>query len=231
MRVLDVGSGAGDVAFLAADMVGETGEVIGVDRSPAALAMARRRADAQSLRNVSFREGDPAEMTFDRPFDAVVGRFVLEFQADPSAMLRKLAAHVRPGGLIVFHELDSAGVASYPPAPTFDRCGEWWIAMLGLTGADYRMGIKLHATFLAAGLRAPSMRMEAFIGGWPACADYLRVSAADLIGRVVDDMVRLGVATAADVGIETLADRLVDEVIANGSVIVGRSEIGAWTRV
>src|SRR6266513_4858996 len=49
MRVLDVGSGAGDVAFLAADLVGAKGEVVGTDRSGAALAKARQRADARSL--------------------------------------------------------------------------------------------------------------------------------------------------------------------------------------
>src|SRR5712692_9244705 len=54
MRVLDVGSGAGDVAFLAAELVGEAGEVVGVDRAQAALAAARARANARSLRNVSF---------------------------------------------------------------------------------------------------------------------------------------------------------------------------------
>ena len=72
MRVRDVGTGAGDVAFLVAELVGDTGEVVGVDRAPNALAVARARADAQSRRNVLFREGDPAEMTFERTFDAVV---------------------------------------------------------------------------------------------------------------------------------------------------------------
>src|SRR5437899_2256732 len=106
MRVLDVGSGAGDVAFLAAELVGDAGEVIGVDRAPTALAVARERAPGKSLRNVSFVEGDPANMTFDRPFDAVVGRYVLLFQQDPGTMLRKVAAHLRPGGVVVFHEPD-----------------------------------------------------------------------------------------------------------------------------
>ena len=207
MRVLDVGTGLGDVAFLAAEFVGTDGHVVGVDRSTAALAKARARADAMSLLNVSFREGDPTQMTFDRPFDAVVGRYVLEFQADPAAMLRKLADHVRPGGVIVFHELDSAGASSYPPAPIYDRCCEWWIEMLRLTGADHRMGLKLHATFLAAGLEAPRMRLEAFIGGGPTCADYLRKGATDLIGGVLPEMERLGVATAAEVGLDTLGER------------------------
>ena len=103
MRVLDVGSGAGDVAFLAADLVGETGEVIGTDKATAALATAKQRAAAKGLRNVSFRAGDPTEIAFDRPFDAVVGRYVLLFQADPAGMVRALIKqHLRPGGLIVF---------------------------------------------------------------------------------------------------------------------------------
>src|SRR5438067_5905285 len=106
MRVLDVGSGAGDVAFLAAELVGETGEVVGVDRSATAVALARQRAGALSLRNVSFREGDPTSMTFEKAFDAVIGRYVLMFQPDPTMMLRGVAAHVRPGGVVVFHEPD-----------------------------------------------------------------------------------------------------------------------------
>src|ERR1700720_4114454 len=66
MRVLDVGSGAGDVSFLVADLVGDAGEVVGVDRSPNALAAARARAIAQSRHNVLFLEGDPAQMEFER---------------------------------------------------------------------------------------------------------------------------------------------------------------------
>jgi ubiquinone/menaquinone biosynthesis C-methylase UbiE len=59
MRVLDVGSGAGDVAFLAAELVGDSGNVVGADRVSAAIATARARAASKGLRNVTFREGDP----------------------------------------------------------------------------------------------------------------------------------------------------------------------------
>ena len=72
MRVLDVGSGAGDVSFLASDLVGDTGTIVGVDRSSTAVAAASATAIKEGRRNVSFREGDPIEMTFDEPFDAVI---------------------------------------------------------------------------------------------------------------------------------------------------------------
>src|SRR6266567_1003915 len=230
IRVLDVGSGAGDVAFLVADLVGDSGEVVGADRVAAALETARRRAAARSLRNVSFRVGDPAEMTFERPFDAVVGRYVLQFQQNPGAMLRKLAAQVRPGGVVVFHELDWGGVASFPPAPTFDRCCRWGRETLRLHGTETRMGIKLYSTFVAAGLPPPRMRLEALVGGGANGLDLLRL-AANLVATLLPEMERLGVATAADVGLDTLLARMRDEAIALSSVIVGTYQIGAWSRV
>jgi SAM-dependent methyltransferase len=77
---------------------------------PTAVAAARARAGARSLRNVSFLEGDPTGMAFERPFDAVVGRYVLMFHPDPPAALRALARHLRPGGVMVFYESDWEGV-------------------------------------------------------------------------------------------------------------------------
>lgn len=230
MRVLDVGSGAGDVAFLVAELVGDTGEVVGVDRAPSALAAARARAEAQASRNVSFREGNPAEMAFERTFDAVVGRYFLMFQPDPEAMLRKLADHVRPGGAIAFHEIDWDGARSFPPSPTYDRCCRWIVETLRILGNEARMGIKLHAAFVAAGLPAPSMGLGALVGGGANNSDGLHL-VAGLVESLLPAMESLGVATAADIGLETLAERMRAEALANNSVVVGRSEIVAWSRV
>jgi SAM-dependent methyltransferase len=230
MRVLDVGSGAGDMAFLEADLVGAGGEVVGTDRSPVALATASRRADARSLRNVVFREGDPTEMTFDRPFDAVIGRYVLMFQRDPAAMVRRLAAHARPGGMIFFHEPDWDGARSFPPAPTYDRCCQWICEVLQLSGAEIRMGTRLLSTFIAAGLPAPSMQLEALVSGVANNADPIHL-VAGLAGTLAEEIERLGVATAAEVGLETLTERMIGEAATSGSVILGRFEIAAWSRV
>jgi SAM-dependent methyltransferase len=228
MRVLDVGSGAGDVAFLVAELVGDTGEVVGMDRVPSAVAVARARA--QSRRNVSFREGDPAEMAFERTFDAVVGRYVLMFQPAPEAMLRKLANHVRPGGAIAFHEVDWDGARSFPSSPTYDRCCRWIVETLRKLGNEARMGIKLHATFVAAGFAAPSMRLGAVVGGGANSSGGLHL-VAGLVESLLPAMESLGVATAADIGLETLAERMSAEALANETVVVGRSEIVVWSRV
>ena len=230
MRVLDVGSGAGDVSFLAADLVGDTGAIIGVDRSSAAVEVARARAIASGRRNVTFREGGPAEMKFDEPFDAVIGRFVLIFQDDPAAMLAKLAGHVRPGGLIVFHEIDLAGCQSFPPSRIYDSCCRWITETVRLLGRDPRMGMKLHSAFVSAGLPAPNLRLEAVIGGGTNSLDSVRL-AAEVVPVLLPEILRLGVATVTEIGVETLTERIVTEAISNGTVIVGRLEIGAWCRV
>jgi SAM-dependent methyltransferase len=230
MRVLDVGSGAGDVAFLAAELVGADSEVIGVDRSGAAVAEARARAKERSLTHVTFREGDSAGMTFDRPFDAVVGRYVLQFQREPAVMLRRLASHVRPGGVLVFHEIDWGGCGSFPPAPIYDQCCRWMMETLRRHGTETRMGVMLYATFIAAGLRPPTMRLEALAGGGPHGTAIAR-KLVDLITTTLPEMERLGVAMAAEVGLDTLLERMEREAESRASVLIGNHQVGAWSRV
>jgi SAM-dependent methyltransferase len=228
MRILDVGGGGGDVAFLAADLAGDKGSVVSVDRAPAAIVTARRRAEARSLRNVSLREGDPAEMTFEESFDAVAGRYVLLYQADAARMLRQLVRHLQPGGLIVFHEPDWSALRSIPPVPTYDRCCRWIIEAGNLGGSDWKMADKLHAAFLAAGLSAPTMHMQTFVGGGTRSEKWLG-AAAELAATLLPAMEKFGVATAAEVDLAMLVERMSQEVAQNNSVIFWRAEIGAWS--
>ena len=229
-RVLDVGSGAGDVAFLAAGIVGAGGSVIGADRVAEAVRVARSRAAALSLQNVSFVEGDPGELAFDRPFDAVIGRYVLQFQNDPAAMVRRLASKVRPGGVVVFHEIDWGGLSSFPPVPTYDRCSRWGAEAMRMHGTETQMGRRLHATFVAAGLSEPSLRLEALVVGGKESVAWLH-QFRDLIATLRPQIERFGLATANEVGIETLFERMLTEANGSSSVLIGHYQIGAWATV
>lgn len=230
MRVLDVGSGVGDVALLVAELIGPTGEVVGTDRAGSALTAATERMRALNIANVTFREGDPSEMSFGDPFDAVVGRYVLMYQPDPAGMVRRLVARVRSGGVIVFHEPYRDGLRSYPPVATYDRAWQLVDDAFRGTGADPTMGIKLHSTFVAAGLPAPTMRMESVIAGGADCADHIHFE-VDPLRTLLPQVERLGLATAAEIGIDTYVDRVRDELMKSGGVIVGRCEVAAWARV
>ena len=73
-RVLDLGSGMGDVAMLLARIVGPSGEVVGVERDANSIAHAQARVAAAGFRNVNFLNTDVNNIVADQPFDAVVGR-------------------------------------------------------------------------------------------------------------------------------------------------------------
>jgi SAM-dependent methyltransferase len=226
MRVLDVGSGVGDVAFVAAELVGGRGEVVGTDRVAKALEVARRRAADRSIDNVSFRQGDPTEMRFDRPFDAVIGRYILAWQPDPGSMLTRLVSFVRPSGIIAFHELEWAAARSFPPVERWDRYCQLAVQALTDAGADLQVGMKLHALFLRAGLPAPSMRYASLIG---STIEQVRFT-TDLIGTLLPDMERQGIVKEGEIDLDTLGEDVLAEITASGSIVVGRSEIGAWSR-
>jgi 2-polyprenyl-3-methyl-5-hydroxy-6-metoxy-1,4-benzoquinol methylase/ketosteroid isomerase-like protein len=229
MRVLDLGSGVGDVAFLAAQLVGPTGEVVGIDRSAEALAIARQRAAAAGVANVSFEQTDADEITFERPFDALVGRYVLMFQPDPVATLYNAAKQVSAGGLVVFHEPEWACMRSEPPVASWDRCCEWVVAAMTAKGADMQMGMRLHKTFAAAGLSPPTLRYESVIGAGATSADQVHFT-ADIAVTLLADIERLGFVDPGAIHPDSFADGLLADVAAADSIIVGRSEIAAWAR-
>src|SRR5580700_2360165 len=97
MRVLDVGSGPGDVSFVAARLVGPSGSVLGVDAAPEMVGLARARAAEKGLPTVHFMQTAIDAIALDEPVDAVIGRLILMHLPDPAATLRQLSNWVRPG--------------------------------------------------------------------------------------------------------------------------------------
>jgi len=93
MRVLDLGTGLGDVAFVAAGIVGPTGEVVGIDQNRSVVARATSRAAQRGLDNVEFEVGDVGTWHDGSRFDAVVGRLILLYEPNAPAFLYPLAFH------------------------------------------------------------------------------------------------------------------------------------------
>jgi ubiquinone/menaquinone biosynthesis C-methylase UbiE len=228
MSVLDVGSGAGDVSLLASELVGNAGRVVGVDRVPEAVEWARARAHSGRIGNVDFLLGDPAEMEFSRPFDAIVGRFVLMYYPDPVDAVFKLTRHLRPLGHIVFQEFDMQYVRSLPAAPTFECATELMKRTLRATDTRIELGTELYSVFLAAGLPGPSLRMDILIGGGAEFQGYEIL--AEMIQSLLPAMQRFGIVAPAELGSPTLAGKMRDEVIASKGVALSPALIGAWSR-
>lgn len=227
MRVLDVGCGSGDVALLASELVGPTGVVVGIDRAPDAIARAKANAEDRRISNVQFAEGDPTLTRFDQTFDAIVGRLILMYYPDPISALRKLLEHLRPGGVVAFQEFDASSCKSHPTSPTYQRCADWIIRTLQLSGADSHVGLKLYRIFRNSGLSEPALRLDGAISGG---ANAPFEALAEVVRSLLPAMEKFGIATAAEVEIDTLALRIRDEVLADDSVIVAPLLIGAWAR-
>lgn len=226
MRVLDVGSGSGDVSFLVADLVGSNGYVLGVDRSPAAVERARTRAVQRNIRNVGFEVGDPASMHFDRPFDAIVGRFVLMYQDDPASSLRNMMQHLREGGLVAFQELDSTACRSWPAVPSFDAAARWLAEALRGSGARPELGLEMHSLFLDCGLPGPKMRTDILVSGEDDSPVYKLL--AEAVHSLLPTLEKLKIASASQVQIDSLADRMRSEIAAKRAVAMSYGLVGAW---
>ena len=228
MRVLDTGCGVGDVSMLCASLVGAGGEVVGMDRDPAALAPARERVVAAGLSNVRFIEGDFRELTPGELFDAVTGRAVLMYAADPVVALRSLLPHLRSGGIVAFQEFDYTTLVALPSLPLIEQLAEWWRRAAGQAGIELQMGLKLFPTYVAAGLPGPEMHGETILGGGPDFAGYAYL--AGVFRSILPLLERFGIATAGEVDVDTLADRLRAEVVAGNSVFTLQMAVGAFAR-
>ncbi len=215
MKVLDVGSGAGDVAFAVAEFVGSEGAVVGVDVNAEILETARARADAAGYTNVEFISGDSRSLELPDDFDAVVGRLVLMYMAAPADALKHLSNHLRPGGIVAFQEVDFSPYSAvvHPDTPLMNDLIKWGRTAFERSGAHVEMGMQLYKAFVDAGLPEPALHFEAPMGGpesWPGY-EYLANSFRSILPLIE----AYEIATAEEVDVDTLASRMQAEVAAS----------------
>ena len=222
-RVLDLGSGVGDVALIAARLVGPSGEVLGIERDTRSIARATARVAQAGMHNVSFTQSDVCQLPSDKLFDAAVGRYILMFLPDPVAVLRSLVPLVRPGGVLAFQEPDwrvflehvkrfplwSAGAALLEE--TFKR-----------SGANAEIGPVLSHVFQQAGLPAASMRTDTLLGAEEWMVDVLR--------SLRSQMTEFNLPLDSLGDFNTLSQRLQAEVAAASTGTPLPALVSAWSR-
>ena len=231
MKVLDIGSGPGDVALTAAELVGPEGAVVGVDVNPAILETARARAQAAGFTNVEFVAGDARTLDLGNDFDALTGRLVLMYMADPADALKQLATRLRPGGIAAFQEADFTPYRQMyrPDTPLANKLIDWVLAVFERSGAHSGMGLDLYRVFVEAGLPEPYMHFESPVGGPEGWAGYQYI--ANSVRSLLPLLEEFGIATAEEVDVDTLAERVRQEVVTAKRPVALVPHVTAWAQL
>ena len=231
MRVLDIGSGSGDVAFLAARLVGSEGSVLGVDMDPAQVSFAQSRAKTMGLSNVNFRTADYRDVLLESPMEAIVGRLVLMYAKDPLDAMRRLLRNLKPGGVVALQEsiIDyDSPVLIEPPDGLAAKAVQWFRAGFKHSGVQPRMGMRLFALMRAAGL-SPSAEIDMLVPIQQGPEGPLFGIIAAVVRSQLAAIVASGVATEADIDIDTLEARLIADAPAGGVVgYFNMGHVGVW---
>jgi ubiquinone/menaquinone biosynthesis C-methylase UbiE len=233
MRVLDIGSGSGDVTFLAARFVGPRGSAIGVDRDSDQVAFAEQRAKAEGFTNVRFMMGDFREIEVSPAVDAIIGRLVLMYAADPVDALHRALRNLKAGGVIVMQEsiIDYDGpVPIEPPDCLAAKAVEWFRAGFKHAGVHPRMGMRLFGLMRAAGLD-PSTDIDTLLPMQQGPQGALFSSLTSVVRSQMPAIVASGAGTEAEIDIETLEQRLIADAPTGGVVgYFNSGHVGVWAR-
>jgi SAM-dependent methyltransferase len=165
----------------------------------------------------------------DEKFDALVGRLVLLYLPDPAAAVRRLSQHLRPGGIVAFQEYDRSQFSQVPAGELFMQIKHWLLDAFVAAGTELDMGTKLYSTLVHAGLPPPSMVAATQVACGPSAPEY--DYPVDLLRSLLPFIERAGIATAEEVGIDTLVARLRDDAVANERVIFLPRVVGAWSKL
>lgn len=226
--VLDVGTGVGEVALLAAEIVGPKGRVVGVDVDHEAITTARERATSHPSGSITeFICSDIREASALGFHDVAVGRMMLMYQRDPVETVRRTRAHVKDGGSVAFQETDfSAWPQSWvPSSPLAEEVCGLLVKAHEAAGVDLAMGRRLRSVFLNAGLSDPLLRLDAaLVSADDVEAIELFVDTLSTFGPAAE---ALGVYDRRALELETLSDRIAAELDTAKSVGWAPPMVGA----
>jgi ubiquinone/menaquinone biosynthesis C-methylase UbiE len=154
MRCVDLGCGGGEVTFELAKLIAPDGAVVGIDIDEVKLALARDAATERGITNVAFQALNVNAWDEPAAYDVVYCRFLLQHLSQPVALLRRMWAAVRTGGVILVEDADFDGWGCHPANAGFAFFVQTYREVIARWGGDHAFGRKLYASFKDAGIPA-----------------------------------------------------------------------------
>lgn len=224
---LDIGCGGGDVTFRLSSAVGAHGHVTGLDLNGTAIEHARNRASELDVTNTQFVERDFRDFAQSgAKFDVVTCRRVLMYLPDQSEAARAFFNLLKPNGILLLQEHDKTILHTAPDRPLADRAQRWIWDTVKFEGANLGTGFQLYSLLSNAGFQEIAISAEAVVE-----TPLQALQTAVMVRLMLPRIEAAEVATADEIDVTTLEERLAIEQANSKSTSIMEMMFGAVARV
>jgi ubiquinone/menaquinone biosynthesis C-methylase UbiE len=224
-RAIDVGCGVLGIVHLLRARVGDSGHVVGVDREPRILEMARGLAEQRRI-EVEFVQADATATGLPRAsFDLVHARTLLLNVSNPDEVVAEMVALARPGGVVAVQEPDSSGWVCDPPHPAWPVLRAAVTDAYRANGKDFDIGRRSGRLLRGAGLEEVRVRATARV---TRPGEYYQTFLLTLAQLVREDILAAHVLTADE--LDSYIDSLRAHLAAPGTLTSQPLMWQAWGR-
>ncbi len=229
-KIIEIGCGNGELTRQLSDLVGHEGMVMAIDNNEKSLEAAQSKIDSFRFKNVQFIKSDVSHSTIDldlvhkNSFDLLIGRRILMYLEQPSAVIKELSKYLKKGGMAMFQESDPTAVpARISEMPAHDQATEWIRAMLAAEGVHMSMGFNLPKTLIDSGLEFEKVFAEAVIQGQ---GEQFLLS--DMVKVLTQRLIDKGIANQQ--AINNLVQGLIEESQDKSNVYISDMSFCAWAK-
>ena len=223
-RVLEIGCGPHGCLDQLSRRVGPAGSVVGVERSPEAVVLAKKMVASEGLTNVEVLERDARSTGFPRAsFDLVTSRLLLVNIPRPEQVVSEAVALAKPDGWVAFHEADWVCHLCDPPLDAWTTIRDLFVRYAQRNGIDSYIGRRVPRLLRDAGI--VDVAINPLVHVYPpghARRSILLDFAENLSSRLVDD------GLVSDIELTELKARLGEHLAANDTLVVSHLFFQVW---
>jgi SAM-dependent methyltransferase len=225
-RAVDVGCGPIGILNLLSMRVGPHGSVVGLEREPRFVEMARAEIAKRGLSNVSVVQSDALNTGLEKDaYDLVHERLVLINLSAHDAFLAEMLSLLRPGGTLVLADVDNASWLCQPPHPSWDVLLNAFHTVFHAGGSDGFIGRRLPSLLRGAGVQDVQVKVTV---ATPQLGDYRRTHLLSLIDSVRDKVIAGGLLDEFE--LHEHREALLRHLNDPATVVIDKLFVQSWGR-